>query len=485
MRGCTKKRRQERGIALIFALLVLLGLSTLAASITFVAQTETWSSYNYKLLTQARYLASAGEQRTINWLTYTYTPPTDLSSYDTTKQPVEYDGDPVLLTAIDGESPNYPDSTVQNSFYAALHDQPLAATGVQGTYSANATLLRIELVSNALASQSSVSATWQITSQGEISGVRTATVQVVTTVERGGEPIFQYAVFGSGSGCDVVSFGGGGLVDSFDSSQGTYSATVDTTDGDVGSNGNIYFSGTVVNGTLSTPLSLTEGNCLDASPNGISLGGGAVVTEGYEQMDEPWSLPNPPPVNPTPPTSDLDCRKDLPEGPPDHFTLAPPGEYGNIKCGGGKFLHLQAGTYNINSIQLGGGAWLVVDSGPIVINVAGNGITGSNKAVDFGGGSIANEIANLAGVPSDLLFVYGGSQPLEFSGGSGAYGLIYAPNAEVSIGGGGHWYGAIVANTLDNGGGSSIHYDRSLGTEEKEFYLLGSYRTLSFSRSKF
>src|SRR5690348_2485564 len=62
--GC----RGERGVALILVMLAMLVLSVLAASIVFTARSETFASYNYKLDTQADYLAKAGVQRTLNWL---------------------------------------------------------------------------------------------------------------------------------------------------------------------------------------------------------------------------------------------------------------------------------------------------------------------------------------------------------------------------------------------------------------------------------
>jgi len=62
-----KRRAREQGIALILVLLAMLVLSVLAAAIVFTARSETFASYNYKLDTQADYLAKAGIQRAINW----------------------------------------------------------------------------------------------------------------------------------------------------------------------------------------------------------------------------------------------------------------------------------------------------------------------------------------------------------------------------------------------------------------------------------
>src|SRR5437763_9811554 len=78
----------ERGVALIMALLAILILTVLAASIIFVTQTQTWTVFNYRLTTQSRYAAEAGVQRTMNWMLNSYTVPTTFTSYDMTKNPV-------------------------------------------------------------------------------------------------------------------------------------------------------------------------------------------------------------------------------------------------------------------------------------------------------------------------------------------------------------------------------------------------------------
>src|SRR5438105_11463475 len=69
MNHCTNlmKMKNDRGVALILVMLSMLLLSVLAVSIVFTARSETFASHNYKLDTQADYLAKAGIQRAINW----------------------------------------------------------------------------------------------------------------------------------------------------------------------------------------------------------------------------------------------------------------------------------------------------------------------------------------------------------------------------------------------------------------------------------
>ena len=63
--GCCSRsqgRAKDGGVALILVLLSMLVLSVLAATIVFTARSETLASYNFKLDTQADYLAKAGIQ---------------------------------------------------------------------------------------------------------------------------------------------------------------------------------------------------------------------------------------------------------------------------------------------------------------------------------------------------------------------------------------------------------------------------------------
>src|SRR5260370_2757585 len=69
------KRNNEKGTAMLFAIILVLILSVMAASMMFLSQSETWSSMNYRLMTQARYGAEAGIHATANFLLNNYAPP--------------------------------------------------------------------------------------------------------------------------------------------------------------------------------------------------------------------------------------------------------------------------------------------------------------------------------------------------------------------------------------------------------------------------
>src|SRR5579864_627426 len=89
--SCSKK--SEAGVALILAMLVILVLTVLAASIVFVTQSQVWTSFNYRLTTECRYAAEGGVHRTMDWLQNTYaspvfvSPATPFPGFDITKDP--------------------------------------------------------------------------------------------------------------------------------------------------------------------------------------------------------------------------------------------------------------------------------------------------------------------------------------------------------------------------------------------------------------
>src|SRR5215813_6882788 len=120
------KNRNEHGVALIIAMLSLLVLSTLGASIIFMTQNEIWTAGNYKLLTQSRYAAEAGLQQTVNWMINSYPAPTVFTAFDMTKSPAETANAAIVLSAMSGVNGNYPTTSVQDAFNTALRAKPVS-----------------------------------------------------------------------------------------------------------------------------------------------------------------------------------------------------------------------------------------------------------------------------------------------------------------------------------------------------------------------
>jgi Tfp pilus assembly protein PilX len=474
----------SKGIAVIIALLTLLILSTLGASIMFSTQAEITTTYNFKRLTQARYIAEAGAQATENWLIYNYTVPSSFASFDMTQSPVQYNNAPVVLSALSGVAANYPDNTVQSAFNSALSNKPVSGLDVGVSYSTTATLQSMRLVTPFGSSTQVPLQSWSISSQATI-GASQAQVAVTTTIEKFGSPVFSYAAFAVSATCGAITFGGGTSTDSFDSTQGSYAATKQNTSGNVGSNGNVNLNGgtTVVHGNGSTPFSLS-GNCTNGSLTSLTANGGASVSGGMVTLSSTVSYAAPAAPSPAPPTTNQNTSGSC-AGIGGCSSLGAnsiafaPGQYGNVSITGGATLHLSQGTYNINSISLAGNSTIVIDSGPVVLNVAGAGLNGNTAAVDLTGGTVSNTVS---GKPGDFQILYAGSQPVNMSGGASSYGVVYTPNAPVTFAGGSDWFGSVIGNTVTDNGGTNIHYDRSLGSN---LYIMGNYHATSFGWSKY
>src|ERR1700756_2531217 len=118
------KRSNQKGAALIFALVFVLVLSITGASLMFLSQSETWSSMNYRLMTQSRYGAEAGLHAAANYLMTSYGQPgvvasDPITAYNLNASPVTLaaGGNPIVLgPTMNGLGPNYPVSTTLSAF---------------------------------------------------------------------------------------------------------------------------------------------------------------------------------------------------------------------------------------------------------------------------------------------------------------------------------------------------------------------------------
>ncbi len=220
-----KHNASEKGSALIFALLAILVLSVLAATVMFTSQAQTWTSLNYRQTAQARYVAEAGVQATINWLgcssaptpcTGGFVPPNMASSYsgfNVATYPVTCTATgngcssttaPVMLSSTSGNSNFYdPTSTVATNFAAVASG---TVPGVAGaSYKTTATLLRMPTAATTVSWLAGPAVqTWQITSTGTVQGVTNSTVQVVETFDRLTQPVFTNGLETTSNACGSI-----------------------------------------------------------------------------------------------------------------------------------------------------------------------------------------------------------------------------------------------------------------------------------------
>jgi Tfp pilus assembly protein PilX len=149
-----RKRNNERGSALVLALILTLVLSVMGASLMFLSQSETWSSMNYRMMSQSRYGAESGLSMAADFLVeptpYTApaaTGPDPLSNYNTTVSPVTYNNAPVVLSTMSEVPSNYPVGAVVTAFQNALTNPGSVTAGnTNVNYAATATLLSMGTV---------------------------------------------------------------------------------------------------------------------------------------------------------------------------------------------------------------------------------------------------------------------------------------------------------------------------------------------------
>ena len=518
----TNSKKSDRGFALIFAMLAMLVLGLLAATVMFTSQGQALTGLNYRLTAQSRYAAEAGVQSTMNWLaSASYTAPTVFASYDMTKNPVQYLGKAVVLSAVSGVSSNYPDAAVVTAYSGAMSKSLPGVSNV--SYTTYATLLRMSPsggVSWLGGGGGGVIQTWQITAVGAATGARNASVQVVQTFERTGKPIFNYGLEATGTGCGAMTFTNGDSTDSYNSSAGVYGGANVGTQGNIATNGNVNLASSAkINGSIAA-----ANNTVGACPGSGLTDGGSGNYSGLSAVSPPlnpplpWGCASQPCYPPgthvttaqnvsTSCASVAGCTKNAPptvaiiDGgsakTANAFTLAP-GEYGNISIGSADVVHVSAGTYNINSINFAQDGQFVVDSGPVVFNLVGNcasgcptesglpsgypsteviygaGFAGFNACAPSGGtGVVANPDVYgkttcgplktaYSGIPNNLQVVYGGTATVRLGGMPNALAL-YAPSSSYYTPGAPvGLYGSAIVKYFNDQSGSPFHYDTAL-----------------------
>jgi hypothetical protein len=336
--------------------------------------------------------------------------------------------------------------------------------------------------------------TWRITGTGGITGVQNSIVEVSATLERQVVSAHTYAAFATNAGCGALSFSGGVQTDSYDSTNMTMSGghpVAQANSGDVGTNGNLNESGgSIIKGSLSTPRT-GVGNCSAGAVTAETISGGATVTGGLITLPQAVVYPPPAPGVPVPPVTNQSITNNTTcaniglaggacSGTGANMTFTPAASggiitLGNVSTSGGATIHLNAGTYNWNSVNMSGGSQFILDSGPVIMH-----ITGTSKAtpIDMSGGATSN----LTYDPSKFQILYGGSGTVRLSGGTSTSVMVYAPSASINLSGGTDFYGSVIGASVNDSGGVRIHYDRSLGSS---FGTTGNRMLTSFTWKKF
>jgi hypothetical protein len=523
------RSNDERGVALILALFLTAALSVLAGSLMFLSQSETYSSMNYRMMSQARYAAEAGVQKAGGFLfdptqyqkpgTVTTDP---LSNYNYTSSPVTLNSNnqPVVLSTTAGQS-NYPVNAVITAFQAAAQGS-LNASGTTVSYSTTAKLLSMQTFDaygGTPSGSPGVVQIWEITSLGTLTGSRSATVQVVALAEQPVWPANSYGAFATANTCGALNFQGSTDVNSYDSTGMTATSppTISNSGGNVGTNGNLTIAGSVdVYGNLFTPRT-GVGTCTAGAVTALTETGNANVGGSTIPLPANIAYPTPQLPSPLPGTSTISINSSNAAsgcsalGLSSGCTVTTSGNGGNtnyvisvsstgpislpsISLSSHVTLEFAgtspAQTVNLNSLDLTGGGTIAVKASAsnqsVIVNLAGKNPDGTNMAtvMDFGGnsgGGFANDSTCTGCSQFDasmLQFVYAGSGAINMRGNSAAAATFYAPNAAITMSGTADLYGSLLGATVNNTGNASIHYDRRLS---HDFFVEGAQSLGTFT----
>ena len=164
-------RSDERGVALVMALLMVLAVSIITSSLLAVARTEAFSSLSYTSMSQVRYGAESGIHAAANHLLYGYAPPTvasatdPIANYDMMVSPVTYNGAEVMLSSDPDFPSNYPDPAARAAFIAASQGTLNVNTTSVG-YTARATLMSMRVLTDYYTGLPVTLQTWEIVGIG-------------------------------------------------------------------------------------------------------------------------------------------------------------------------------------------------------------------------------------------------------------------------------------------------------------------------------
>jgi hypothetical protein len=408
-------------------------LSASAAGMFVYANSETLSSYNLKQMDQASYVAEAGVNKTLEWLQYTY-PSFPSAAFNDSCYPVVTSGAacgsaPILLSAMQGATANYPDATAQNSFQATLKDRTLGSGASSGKYAVTAKLLRH------FTGPSGEGFMWQVHSVGTTAAGAKSELNVIVSQMPITLPTFAALSCATGPASIVMGDSSSGVIagtDSYDSSLGPYGGLNVGTQGNIGSNGEFVQDGQIVNGNAQFASTTGAGTV-----NGTST----AVPQVYDcsKIQLPKTSPG---------TTDL-----IFDGGTQTIT---PGSYRNILCTAACTLNLTPGVYTVNSLEVDSGSKINI-SGRTQVNVVGTGPTSSGKAVYLDSDTVVNP-----GPPADFIILVNRPDPVTAdSGVQGRYVMI-APLSQVYNDSNTDVFGMVVGKTVIQDSGARIHFDIQL-----------------------
>lgn len=232
-------------------------------------------------------------------------------------------------------------------------------------------------------------------------------------------------------GLPSVTMSSTSYTDSYDASQGAYSAAVAGTKGHVCSNGDIVMSGSAT----------IHGDAHPGTGGTVKTSGSAGVTGKTTPLTSTIAYPA---IAPGSAATTNDNKKiglsTLGKNPLD--------AQGNFTLSGGDSITFPAGVYYFAKLTLSGGSFINI-GGPTTIYATGD--------VNLSGGSVMNTTM----LPKNLQLLVMGSK-CDISGSTNFYGVVYGPSVAITRSGQSDYFGAIVGSALTLSGSGGIHADVSL-----------------------
>ena len=452
---------------------------------------------------------------------------------------------PVQLITYGSGSSNYPADinntlaipvAVATDFQNSLKNQTVTApSGDKGTFCVNAYLLNYQTVNcPTCATNPAPMETWLITSKASWGGT-TCTNGIATAEEQAIiQPVYTSNWGNALAGyCSVSMSGSAGVcTDAFNSALGDYaggnvSVAAGACDQTTVTNVIASGAGVAANGYVSMSSNptvagdVTIGNvgynppatcCTPTSSPSCGFHGTSANVSGSVLNAPPFPLPAAPtfpsgfpgsaPSYSSITTLPQDSSNIPPSPGPPPATITPgANSYGN-PCKAGDICNGSAANpYEIDSITLSGSGNIVtlvggpdighpayydVDSVNITGNSGGIGVVGYvvlnvRTTLTIHGQGVANPLTTL---PEAFQINYAGTSPVTIGGNGATSSILTAPNASVTLGGGGssgYLVGSIRAQNVSVAGGYPIHYDIQLNRLEG---TMGQMVVSSYSRVK-
>jgi len=266
--------------------------------------------------------------------------------------------------------------------------------------------------------------------------------QTTTDVTANAIAMYDNELCGPLIGIESVSVPGTPLTDSFDSNVGPYDPAM------AGDRAGICSDGPITVGGAAE----VHGSARAGMGYNVTVEGGALITGGTGSRLRPLGLPLVD-ASAAAASNDNDEAPLIPQG---NSFISPIDADGNFLLDGKKTYTLPPGTYYFNDFTLAGQSVLNI-TGKTVIYITGN--------LHRAGGT---EVINSTQVASNLQIQMTGGTA-EITSNNDFYGVIYAPNTDITLDGSADLYGGVVGKTLSMTGNGQAHYDESLAVEGIEF----------------